>query len=346
MKLLVTGGAGFIGSNFVRYVLGERPDWEVVNLDKLTYAGNLENLKDVEDHPRYRFVRGDIADRELMDHLFSEESFDAVANFAAESHVDRSILDPTPFLRTNVQGTQVLLEAARKYKVGRFLQVSTDEVYGSLGETGRFTEESPLLPNSPYAASKAAADLLCRAYHRTYGLPVVITRSSNNYGPYQLPEKLIPLMTLNALEGKPLPVYGKGENIRDWLYVEDNCRAIALVLQRGKDGEVYNIGGGQELRNIDVVERICELLACRIGRDEGELKALITFVEDRPGHDFRYALSCDKVRRLDWSPEVSFDLGLERTIDWYLKNWEWVGRVRSGEYKEYYERIYGPRGVT
>jgi len=346
MKLLVTGGAGFIGSNFVRYVLRERPDWEVVNLDKLTYAGNLENLRDVGDHPRYRFVRGDIADRELVDRLFSEEGFDAVANFAAESHVDRSILDPAPFLRTNVQGTQVLLEAARKYKLGRFLQVSTDEVYGSLGETGRFAEESLLLPNSPYAASKAAADLLCRAYHRTYGLPVVITRSSNNYGPYQFPEKLIPLMTLNALEGKPLPVYGKGENVRDWLYVEDNCRAIALVLQRGEDGEVYNIGGGQELRNIEVVERICELLARRIGRDEGELKALITFVEDRPGHDFRSALTCDKVRRLGWSPEVSFEVGLERTVDWYLENREWVGRVRSGEYKEYYERVYGPRGVT
>jgi len=346
MKLLVTGGAGFIGSNFVRCVLRERPDWEVVNLDKLTYSGNLENLRDVEDHPRYKFVKGDIADRELVDRLFAEEGFDAVANFAAESHVDRSILDPTPFLRTNVQGTQVLLEAARKYKVGLFLQVSTDEVYGSLGETGRFTEESPLLPNSPYAASKAAADLLCRAYHRTYGLPVVITRSSNNYGPYQFPEKLIPLMILNALEGKPLPVYGKGENVRDWLYVEDSCRAIALVLEKGKAGEVYNIGGGEERRNVEVVERICELVARRTGREESEVKALITFVEDRPGHDFRYALSCEKIRKLGWSPKVPFEVGLERTVDWYMSHREWIQRVLSGEYREYYERVYGPRGVS
>ena len=345
MKLLVTGGAGFIGSNFVRYVLKERPGWRLVNLDKLTYAGNLENLKDVEGLPGYRFVRGDISDRKLVDELFSEERFDAVVNFAAETHVDRSILDPSPFLTTNVQGTQVLLEAARKYKVERFLQISTDEVYGSLGREGTFTEESPLLPNSPYAASKASADLLCRAYHRTYGLPVVITRSSNNYGPYQFPEKLIPLMTLNALEGRPLPVYGRGENVRDWLYVEDNCRAIALVLEKGKEGEVYNIAGGEERRNIEVVERICELVAERTGKDEGEVRSLITFVEDRPGHDFRYALTCEKVRNLGWSPEVTFDLGLERTVDWYIANREWVERVRSGEYMRYYDKVYGPRGV-
>ncbi|MGC9019578.1 MAG: dTDP-glucose 4,6-dehydratase, partial [Candidatus Bipolaricaulaceae bacterium] len=260
MKLLVTGGAGFIGSNFIRHILKEHPDWHVVNLDKLTYAGNLANLKDVEADPRYSFVKGDIANRELVDKLFREGKFDVVVNFAAESHVDRSILDPSPFIETNIKGTQVLLEAARTYPVKRFIQISTDEVYGSLGETGKFTEESPLRPNSPYAASKAAADLLCRAYHKAYGIPVIITRSSNNYGPYQFPEKLIPLMIRNALLGKPLPVYGEGENVRDWLYVEDNCRAIDLVLQKGRTGEVYNIGGSCEKRNIEVVEMICKIL--------------------------------------------------------------------------------------
>jgi dTDP-glucose 4,6-dehydratase len=252
MKLLITGGAGFIGSNFIRYILREHPDWQVVNLDKLTYAGNLLNLKDIEGNPHYKFVKGDIADRELVDKLFREEEFDAVVNFAAESHVDRSILDASPFIETNVKGTQVLLEAARQYAVDRFIQISTDEVYGSLGETGKFTEESPLQPNSPYAASKAAADMLCRAYHKAYGLPIVITRSSNNYGPYQFPEKLIPLMIRNAILGKELPVYGEGKQVRDWLYVEDNCRAIALVLERGRIGEIYNIGGGCEKRNIEV----------------------------------------------------------------------------------------------
>lgn len=269
MKLLVTGGAGFIGSNFIRYILREHPEWEIVNLDKLTYAGNLANLKDVEDNPRYRFVKGDIADRELVQRLFQQEKFDVVVNFAAESHVDRSILDSSPFIETNVKGTQVLLEAAREFEIKKFVQISTDEVYGSLGpDDPPFTEENPLLPNSPYSASKAAADLLCRAYHKTYQLPVVITRSSNNYGPYQFPEKLIPLMIINALEDKPLPVYGDGQNIRDWLFVEDNCRAIDLVLQKGRVGEVYNIGGGYEKRNIEVVELICDILTEKLNKDE------------------------------------------------------------------------------
>jgi len=267
-----------------------------------------------------------------------------VVNFAAESHVDRSILDPSPFIETNIKGVQVLLEAARKYKVHRFLQISTDEVYGSLGETGTFTEESPLKPNSPYAASKAAADLLCRAYHKAYGVPVIITRSSNNYGPYQFPEKLIPLMIRNALHGKSLPVYGKGENVRDWLYVEDNCRAIDLVLQEGRIGEVYNIGGGCEKRNIEVVEMICEYVAQGLGKPVEELRGLITFIRDPRGaaHDFRYALDCKKIREeLGWEPKMDFEEGLRRTVEWYLANQDWVKSVITGEYQEYYEKLYG-----
>lgn len=327
MKLLVTGGCGFIGSNFVRYVLRKHPDWLVINLDKLTYAGNLKNLEDVADNPCYKFVKGDIADHELVDKLFAEEKPDAVVNFAAESHVDRSILDPSPFIETNIKGVQVLLEAARKYKVHRFLQISTDEVYGSLGETGTFTEESPLRPNSPYAASKAAADLLCRAYHKAYGIPVIITRSSNNYGPYQFPEKLIPLMIRNALRGESLPVYGKGENVRDWLYVEDNCRAIDLVLQKGRVGEVYNIGGGCEKKNIEVVELICEYVASELGKSADKLKELITFIKDPRGaaHDFRYALDCTKIKEeLGWEPRVKFKEGLRRTVEWYLGHQDWA----------------------
>ncbi len=338
MKLLVTGGAGFIGSNFIRHILKEHPDWHVVNLDKLTYAGNLANLKDVEADPRYSFVKGDIANRELVDKLFREGKFDVVVNFAAESHVDRSILDPSPFIETNIKGTQVLLEAARTYPVKRFIQISTDEVYGSLGETGKFTEESPLRPNSPYAASKAAADLLCRAYHKAYGIPVIITRSSNNYGPYQFPEKLIPLMIRNALLGKPLPVYGEGENVRDWLYVEDNCRAIDLVLQKGRTGEVYNIGGSCEKRNIEVVEMICKILeelAPQI--PHRPLRTLITFIKDPRGaaHDFRYALDCTKIKEeLGWEPRVDFEEGLRRTVQWYLEHQDWVGSVITGEYQK------------
>lgn len=343
MKLLVTGGAGFIGSNFIRHILREHPEWQVVNLDKLTYAGNLANLKDVEDNPRYRFVRGDIADRELVEKLFQEEKFDVVVNFAAESHVDRSILDSSPFIETNVKGTQVLLEAARQHLVKRFVQISTDEVYGSLGSEGKFTEESPLLPNSPYAASKAAADLLCRAYYKAYGIPVIITRSSNNYGPYQFPEKLIPLMIRNALHKKPLPVYGKGENVRDWLYVEDNCRAIDLVLQKGRVGEVYNIGGDCEKRNIEVVELICDVLAEKLNRPN-EFKKLIIFIKDPRGaaHDFRYALDCTKIKEeLGWKLQVSFEEGMSQTVNWYLENQDWVESVITGEYQDYYRRVYG-----
>jgi len=354
MKILITGGCGFVGSNFVRYILREHPDWHIVNLDKLTYAGNLKNLEDIASDPRYNFVRGDIADRELVDRVFSQERPDAVVNFAAESHVDRSILDPSPFIETNVKGTQVLLEAIRthwpKSKTQEltpktFIQVSTDEVYGSLGETGAFTEDSPLKPNSPYAASKAAADLLCRAYHKAYGVPVIITRSSNNYGPYQFPEKLIPLMIRNAIHGKPLPVYGKGENVRDWLYVEDNCRAIDLVLQKGRVGEIYNIGGGCEKRNIEVVHLICDLLRDLIPNPES-FNPNIQFIEDPRGaaHDFRYALDCTKIKeKLGWEPQVNFEEGLRRTVKWYLEHQDWVESVITGEYREYYQRIYGSK---
>jgi len=343
VKLLVTGGCGFIGSNFVRYTLKKHPDWEIVNLDKLTYAGNPANLKDIERDPRYKFVKGDIADRNLIDKLFAEEKFDMVVNFAAESHVDRSILDPAPFIETNIKGTQILLEAARKHKVERFLQISTDEVYGSLGPNDPpFSEESPLKPNSPYAASKAAADLLCRAYYKTYAIPVIITRSSNNYGPYQFPEKLIPLMIRNALHGKPLPVYGKGENIRDWLYVEDNCRAIHRVLKRGRVGEVYNIGGGCEKRNIEVVQLICDIM--NEHPKTRHLKPEIKFIEDprAAAHDFRYALDCTKIKEeLGWEPEMSFEEGLRRTVEWYLEHQDWVESVITGEYREYYRKVYG-----
>jgi len=343
VKILVTGGCGFIGSNFIRYLLKEHPDWRIVNLDKLTYAGNLKNLEGIEEDSRYRFIRGDIADRALVERLFSEERFDAVVNFAAESHVDRSLLDPSPFIETNVKGVQVLLEAARKYPVWRFVQISTDEVYGSLGPEGKFTEESPLLPNSPYAASKAAADLLCRSYYKAYGIPVIITRSSNNYGPYQFPEKLIPLMIWNALNGRPLPIYGYGENIRDWLYVEDNCRAIDLVLQRGRVGEVYNIGAGCERRNIEVVNMICRFLSEELKRSLEDFMGLITFIKDPRGkaHDFRYALDCQKIQReTGWKPLVSLEEGLRRTVHWYLEHRDWLESVITGEYLDYCEKFY------
>jgi len=341
MRLLVTGGCGFIGSNFIHYALREHDDWEVVNLDRLTYAGNPANLSDIEGDERYRFVRGDIADRDLVDGLF-RDGLDAVVNFAAETHVDRSILDPSPFIDTNVRGTQVLLEAARNHDVGRFVHISTDEVYGSVTE-GRFTEDSPLRPNSPYAASKAAADLLCRAYHISYGVPVMVTRSSNNYGPYQFPEKLIPLMIRNALAGMDLPVYGEGAQVRDWLYVEDNCRAIGMVLMKGRPGEIYNIGGGSERRNIEVVEMICRVLGERLNRDPEDFKRLIKHIRDPRGaaHDFRYALECSKMRGLGWMPQVTFEDGLARTVDWYLANQDWVEGVITGEYLEYCRRVYG-----
>lgn len=340
--VLITGGAGFIGSNFVRYLLSHHDEARVVNYDKLTYAGNLANLAGIEEGERYRFVRGDISDPTTVAKVFEEEKPWGVVNFAAESHVDRSILDATPFVDTNVKGTQVLLEAARRHPVERFVQVSTDEVYGALGTDGVFTEESPIRPNSPYAACKAAADLIALSYVKTYRVPVVITRSSNNCGPYQFPEKLIPLMIRNALAGKALPVYGEGKQVRDWLYVEDNCRAIDAVLQGGRVGEVYNIGGDCERQNIEVVELICDILASRLPEPRA-LRGLITFIKDPRGaaHDFRYALDCSKIKgELRWEPRVGFEEGLCRTVEWYLRNQEWVQGVITGEYQEYYQRIY------
>jgi dTDP-glucose 4,6-dehydratase len=335
LRLLVTGGAGFIGSNFVRYILRQHPNREVTNLDKLTYAGNLENLGDVSDDHRYHFIKGDIADRELVDEVL-KQGFDVVVNFAAESHVDRSILDSSPFIKTNVQGTQVLLEGVRHHKVKLFLQVSTDEVYGSSGALGKFTEESSLSPNSPYAASKAAADCLCRAYYHTYGLPVIITRCSNNYGLFQFPEKLIPLVITNALEGKEIPIYGDGLNVRDWIHVEDHCRALDLVVQQGKLGEIYNIGGNNEKTNLELVHCILDIM--------GKTRSLITFVADRLGHDRRYALETSKIEReLSWKSGISFEGGLRETVQWYIQNESWWQRIKSGEYIEYYERMYSRR---
>ena len=332
--VLVTGGCGFIGSNFVRYLLGSH-DCKVVNVDKLTYAGNLENLSDIVDHPNYEFVRGDIADRALVEGVASK-GIDVVINFAAESHVDRSIEEAGVFIETNVLGTQVLLEATRNYGIPRFVQISTDEVYGSLGPRGSFTETSPLVPNSPYSASKTAADLLVRAYHKTYGLDTVITRCSNNYGPYQFPEKLIPLMISNALEDKPLPVYGDGMNVRDWIYVEDHCRAIDVIMHRGKGGEVYNIGADKELPNIEIVKIILN----RLNKPE----SLIKFVKDRPGHDRRYAIDSAKLRNeLGWDTTYPFEEAIDLTIRWYVEHQDWWRKIKSGEYLSYYERMYGHR---
>ena len=331
MKLLVTGGAGFIGSNFVHYAIKEHPDWEITNLDKLTYAGNPENLKDMQDQPGYQFVKGDIADRKLVDKLLGQ-GFDVIVNFAAESHVDRSILDASPFIETNIKGTQILLEGARQYKVARFVQVSTDEVYGSI-DSGRFTEESPLSPSSPYSASKTAADLLCRAYFKTHHLPVIITRCTNNLGPYQFPEKLIPLVITNALENKAVPVYGDGLNIRDWVFVLDHCQAIDTVIQKGKPGEIYNIGSGNEKTNLELIRKLLELL--------DKPQSLIQFVTDRPAHDRRYALDCAKIAtELGWKPAYSFEKGLSATVAWYLKNESWWRSIKSGEYSRYYKKMY------
>lgn len=336
MKVLVTGGAGFIGSNFVRYMVKKYPEYNIVNLDALTYAGNLENLKDIEELSNYKFVKGDIADRQFINQLFKEEKFDYVLNFAAESHVDRSITNPDIFIQTNIQGTQVLLDAAKNAKVKKYLQVSTDEVYGTLGETGYFTEETPLASNSPYSSSKAGADLLVRAYHETFGLPVNITRCSNNYGPFHFPEKLIPLMIINALNDKQLPVYGDGLNVRDWLHVEDHCQAIDLVLHKGKNGEVYNVGGNNERTNIEIVKTILKAL------DKPE--SLIKYVTDRPGHDRRYAIDATKLREeLGWSPKYNFDTGIEQTIKWYLENEDWWKNIISGEYQEYFKNQYANR---
>lgn len=311
IKLLVTGGLGFIGSNFIKYIMEQYPSYHIVNLDALTYAGNIENLRNLEDCHQYKFVRGDITDREFIFNLFKQESFDVVVNFAAESHVDRSIVDPGIFVKTNVQGTQTLLDAALEYKITKFVQISTDEVYGSLGKTGYFTEESPLKPNSPYSASKASADHFVRSYYETYGLPVCITRCSNNYGPFQHKEKLIPLMIVNALNDQYLPVYGRGINVRDWIYVEDHCSAIDVVIHNGRSGEVYNIGADNELTNIEVVKRILYLL--------DKPNSLISYVEDRLGHDMRYAIDSTKIKReLGWTPTKEFDDGLQNTVNWYI----------------------------
>ncbi len=347
-KLLITGGAGFIGSNFIHYWLREHSDDEIVNLDLLTYAGNLGNLVAIEADSRYRFVRGDIRDRNLVGTLFARENFDTVVNFAAESHVDRSISGPEAFLDTNVMGTFVLLEAAKKawQKTAgkRFLHVSTDEVFGSLDASGQpFTEITPYAPNSPYAASKAASDHLVRAYHHTYGLPVLTTNCSNNYGPYQFPEKLIPLVFVNALEGRALPVYGNGSNVRDWLYVEDHCRGIDVVLQKSLPGRTYNIGGCNEWRNLDIVQMICDYLDERIPAQRAR-RELIEFVEDRPGHDQRYAIDASAMKRdFGWQPTVTFEQGIRRTLDWYLANAVWLTQVRDGEYRDYYDRQYAGR---
>ncbi|MDH4317793.1 MAG: dTDP-glucose 4,6-dehydratase [Desulfobulbaceae bacterium] len=357
-SVLVTGGCGFIGANFVRLILESCPDWKVVNLDKLTYAGNLANLDDVADHRNYTFVKGDICDRALVADIFKSQGIDTVVHFAAESHVDRSIVGPEEFIRTNVHGTFTLLEAARTaWQPGvegsgaekcRFLHVSTDEVYGSLGETGYFTEETPYDPRSPYSASKASSDHLARAYFHTYGLPVLITNCSNNYGPYQFPEKLLPLIFNNCLKGEKLPVYGDGGNIRDWLYVLDHCEAIVDVLEKGALGESYNIGGHNEKKNIEVVELLCDMVDEKVGLlpSGAKRRSLITFVKDRLGHDRRYAIDATKIAdQLGWKPKYTFEQGIEKTVEWYLANRAWMDSVIEGSYGEYYEKMYGNREI-
>ncbi len=337
LTFLITGGAGFIGSNFIHYLLRKYSQIKVINLDKLTYAGNLENLKSVKDDPRYRFVKGDIRDAKLVDKIM--EKVDVVVHFAAETHVDRSIMEPAAFVTTNVVGTQVLLAAALRHKIKRFHHISTDEVFGSLplNPKLRFNEKTPLRPNSPYSASKAGADLLVRAYFKTYGLPVTVTNTSNNYGPYQFPEKLIPLAITNLLEGKKVPVYGRGINVRDWLWVEDHCRGIELVLQKGKVGETYCLGGPEDMiNNLEVVKRILRIM----GKDEESIE----LVKDRPGHDLRYAIDSTKAEKeLGYQPEVHLDEGLERTVEWYKENRDWWQKIKSGKYKSYYERQYGKK---
>ncbi len=331
MKILVTGGAGFIGSNFVKYILSKYPHYKIVNLDKLTYAGNLDNLSDIEDNPNYQFIKGDICDQNLVEGIV-EDRIDVIINFAAESHVDRSIYDPKIFVETNVLGTQVLLESALKFKTNRFIQISTDEVYGT-STKGFFTESSPLLPNSPYSASKASADLQVRSYFKTFNLPALITRSTNNYGPYQFPEKFIPLFISNALSDQELPLYGDGLYIRDWLFVEDHCKALDLVLHKGKIGEIYNISGSQEKTNLEITEMILRKL--------NKPKSLIKHVKDRPAHDRRYALDSSKIKKdLGWKPDVSFEEGIAKTVDWYIANQKWWQKIKTGEYLEYYQKHY------
>jgi dTDP-glucose 4,6-dehydratase len=334
--VLVAGGAGFIGSNFVHLILGRRPDVRVVVYDKLTYAGNLDNLRDVADDPRYRFVRGDICDAELVEQVVRESGIDSIVNFAAETHVDRSIFAPGSFIQTDVYGTHVLLEAVRKFGLRRMVHVSTDEVYGSVSE-GSSAETDRLLPNSPYSASKAGGDFMCRAYHVTYGVPVVITRGSNTFGPYQYPEKVIPLFITNALDNMPLPLYGDGLNVRDWLYVVDHCQAIELLLREGTDGEIYNVGGDHELTNLELTETILEMM--------GRPGSLIQFVEDRPGHDRRYSLHSGKIREMGWAPANSFPEALEDTVRWYADNRWWWEKLKTGEYQSYYVKQYGTRQV-
>lgn len=341
MKLLVTGGAGFIGSNFIHHILKKYKDYSIINIDKLTYAGNLENIIDIVNElnaSRYSFVHGDITDNALVDALV-KDNVDAIINFAAESHVDRSIENSRIFIETNVLGTQVLLDAALRNKISRFIQISTDEVYGSLGAKGKFTEKSPLAPNSPYSASKASADLLARSYYETFNLPVIITRCSNNYGPYQFPEKLMPLFITNALNDQPLPLYGDGMNVRDWIFVQDHCTAIDCVLHLGKTGEVYNIGGNSEKTNIEITKCILQ----RLSKSE----TLIKYVADRPGHDRRYAIDCTKIRNeLGWTPQYDFNSGIDKTIQWYIDNKLWWSRIKTGEYLEFYKRWYEDRNIN
>ena len=334
MKLLITGGAGFIGSNFIHHILEKYPTYKIINLDKLTYCGNLDNLKEVEDNPNYKFIQGDICDREKIAEIFENEKPDFVINFAAETHVDRSILYPHTFTETNVLGTHILLETAKKFGIEKFLHISTDETYGSV-ENGKFKEDDILAPNSPYSASKASADLLARSYYKTFSLPIIITRSSNNYGPYQFPEKVIPLFISNILENKKVPLYGTGKNIRDWIFVLDNCEGIDAVLHNGKIGEIYNIGGGNEVTNLELTKIILD----ELGKDESQIE----YVEDRLGHDFRYALDIEKAKKIGWEPKHSFEEAIRETIKWYLENKDWWEKLKQKEFDEYYEKQYGDK---